>query len=70
MTRIHTVLVGSYAQPQLDLEATLNILPGKTILIGVLDLEMRPRNAAMIVNRLRKALVQGTAIVNAELSAG
>ena len=90
------------AQPQLDLGATLNTLPGKTILVGVLNLgDETPETPAMVADRLRKALefvpaeriiaapdcglkylprqaarhklkalVQGTAVVNAELSAG
>lgn len=87
------------AQPNLDLAATLNTLPGKTIMVGVLDLgDETPETPEIVADRLRKALetipperliaapdcglkylprasarakikalVDGTAIVNAEL---
>lgn len=45
------------AQPQLDLGAALKALPGKTIMVGVLDLgDETPETPEQVADRLRKAL--------------
>lgn len=45
------------AQPQLDLGAALKALPGKTIMVGVLDLgDETPETPEKVAERLRKAL--------------
>lgn len=45
------------AQPQLDLGAALKALPGKTIMVGVLDLgDETPETPEKVADRLRKAL--------------
>jgi len=45
------------AQPDLDLGAALNALPGKTIMVGVLDLgDETPETPEIVADRLRAAL--------------